>query len=194
MRKILAIVVLASSCATPDDVVPCIVGSSVAAGVCAIPIIALGGPRLAYRHEVPGFGTRMSDAPYDPRHIATLIETFLATWEERFGESAKVRDIVNRLDIQWVETPHMNTYGENSAGYMNGIGNVIRRAKVTIAWMPDVPLWETALTHELTHAALAATKGDPDDSKHSQPPGPWTVDVDKLVNDVNRSVRRRLSL
>ncbi len=193
---VLVTTILATSCATTnvDDYAPCVVGAAFAAGVCAIPVIAIGGSLWARPDgEVPGYGMRQEDGQYPGADVALALDTFLREWQRRFGDVKKIKDVFNRMDVIWEQRPFMDDYGEHSAGYMDWIGSneVLARGRVRLAWMPDVPLSKTALVHELVHAALQVTEGDVD-YNHGKAPGPWTVEIDLFIDDVNAEIESAL--
>lgn len=165
-------------------VVPC----AVAAGACAIPVIATVGPRISAPESVPGFGTRMRDCPYDPADVAALLTAFIEASDALLGNGDRLRQVVDRLDIFWKEGRYFHVWNVTASGSLTTIGanEYWRRGRADIAWMMDVPLGRTALAHELTHATLAVKFGDYD-SNHLEPPGPWTIEVHRaLIDDVNR--------
>lgn len=175
---------LSASCATDPD--PGVVVACVTAGVvCAFPVAVLGGSALALPgDEVPIFGMRQDHgSPFTGSELASALTIFVEEWQARIGDTGEVREAFARMNIAWVEGEHIVSGGRRVAGHWDGNGRdaLVIRGGITLAWVDGLPLWRTALAHELCHSALMSTKRDPG-ADHKTP---WTHDIEVLIEAVN---------
>jgi len=134
---------------------------------------------------IPGWEARQTDGKYDAALVGASMQIFVWKWVEIFGaeESVGIIESLDSLKIHWQEGHQFLRIPETEKVYYGLI-----YPDGTMFVSEKNALHETALVHEMVHAALWATKEDPGHKHLDGQDGIWTHEHENLIFEVNKYI------